>query len=177
MVTALVGPDEAEACVQEAWLKAYRQIDSFEGRSELSTWLAAIALNEAKGKIRYDHLRKASLQVPFEPELPFKTDGHWQTPPALWDEATPEALLGNETLLEIIQSQLEQLPELQKIVLIMHDMEGIPQEALCNILELNASNFRVLLHRARRKILNAVEAYQRGDNTHVDLPRHQRTIG
>ena len=77
-----------------------------------------------------------------------------------WEEDTPEALLANEQLSQIIESCFQQLPALQRAALTLYDMEGVKMTEVCNILDISASNARVLLHRARTTLHHTIEQYR-----------------
>lgn len=157
----------AEEVVQEAWLAVLNGIGRFEGRSSLKTWLFRILSNTAKTR----GLRE-SRSVPFsalagddepsvDPDRFMSPDerfaGHWSAPPSSW--GSPEAsLLGGEAL-EVIRREIEKLPPAQATVITMRDIDGFSPEEVCNALEISETNQRVLLHRARSKVRQALEEY------------------
>jgi RNA polymerase sigma-70 factor, ECF subfamily len=161
----------AEEVVQDAWLAVLKGIGRFEGRSSLKTWLFRILSNTAKTR----GVREAR-SIPFsalgddadgeavdadrflgaEERFP----GHWAVPPQSWAGAPEGRLLARETL-DVIEHEIEQLPEQQALVLTMRDIDGFSSEEVCNVLELSESNQRVLLHRARSKVRRALEEYMR----------------
>ena len=161
----------AEEVVQDAWLAVLNGIGRFEGRSSLKTWIFRILSNTAKTR----GVREAR-SVPFSalagddegeavdsdrflgPDTRFP--GHWAVPPESWAGAPEGRLLARETL-ELIGSEIEKLPPQQALVLTMRDIEGLSSEEVCNVLELTESNQRVLLHRARAKVRQALEDYIR----------------
>jgi RNA polymerase sigma-70 factor, ECF subfamily len=161
--------DIAEEVVQEAWLGVLRGLDRFEGRSSLKTWLFRIVTNLAKTRavregrtIPFSALRSPeSVPEPaVEPERFRRPDdprwpGHWSSKPTEWPE---QQLLGGETL-ERIQDAIEALPDSQRAVITLRDVEGWSAQEVCNALELSETNQRVLLHRARSKVRSALERY------------------
>jgi len=162
---AIVGDAQAEEAVQDAWLAAIRGLDTFEGRSSLKTWLFSILINEARGR-----LRKAKREVAlddcglgdeglFDPER-FVGDGHWAQAPPLWHDHSPEALLSHADFLRCLEKLLAALPEVQRSVLTLREYQGLELEQICNILEISASNTRVLLHRARARVYAMVDQYE-----------------
>lgn len=161
---AIIGPSLAEEVVQEAWVSAYKAIAKFEGRSSLKTWLYTIVSNGAKSR-----LRKESRQVRFRDEEEqesylsgerFASDGHWSAPPSNWDMDTPEQLLQEEQLQACIEKTLLLLPPQQKAAFTLRDIEQQDLEQICNILDTSNSNTRVLLHRARLKLMQVVDRYR-----------------
>ena len=83
--------------------------------------------------------------------------GHWATPPEPWNRPEHE-LLSAETRAQIVLA-IDALPEKQRQVITLRDVEGCSAEEVCNVLELSETNQRVLLHRARTKVRQALEDY------------------
>lgn len=161
----------AEEVVQETWIGVLRGIAGFQGRSSLKTWVFQILVNIARTRGRRE--RRAT---PFsglageandEGELldadRFLPGGHdrcphrWAWAPTPWP--TPEEeLLSGETRESILRA-VERLPDTQRKVITLHDIEGWPSEEICEALGVSAGNHRVLLHRARTKVRAEVEKY------------------
>lgn len=158
---AIVGEAFAEEVVQDAWISAIKALATFEGRSSLKTWLLQIVSNGAKSRVRREN-RQSSLDEGWQsvPADKFDHRGHRLDDVSAWDHATPEALLANEQLQTIVENTFQQLPALQRAVVTMYDMEGIKMDEMCNILDITASNARVLLHRARTTLHHSIEKYQ-----------------
>ena len=162
---AIIGDSLAEEVVQEAWISIYHALPSFEGRSSIKTWIYTIVSNQAKTRLRKES-RLVSMSDP-ETDIPaylknerFHHDGHWSSPPPLWDTESPEELLENDQLRQCIEKTLEILPDVQKSVFLLRDIEQQPLEEICNILQISNSNARVLLHRARLRLMQVIDQYQ-----------------
>jgi RNA polymerase sigma-70 factor, ECF subfamily len=159
----------AEEVVQETWLAVLNGIDRFEQRSSLKTWLFRILTNRAKTRGERD-----GRQVPFSsltgaeaegdelsvdpdrflgPDSP--TPGAWAAPPRAWPE---DRVLARETL-GVIGMAIDQLPEAQREVIRLRDIEGWTPMEVADALEITDGNQRVLLHRARSKVRAALEEY------------------
>jgi len=158
-------PAAAEEVVQETWLAVLEGLPRFEGRSSLKTWIFRILANRAKTRavrekrsIPFSALEGAPDEPAVDPSR-FARSGAWADPPRPWDEETPERLLLNREVLSRIEEALDQLPEGQKAVVLLRDVEGLGAEETCNILEISETNQRVLLHRGRSKIRRALEEY------------------
>ncbi|MBV7581707.1 RNA polymerase sigma factor [Pseudomonas sp. PDM33] len=161
---AIVGGAHADEVVQDAWLAAVRNLDGFQGRSSLKTWLLTITANTAKSR-----LRKVRRDVSLD-DLPaphgsiddsrFAADGHWSMAPLAWHEDSPEALLAEDELRQCLEKTLLSLSELQRSVLLLRERQGLELEEICNLLEVSLSNVRVLLHRARLKVFATVEHFE-----------------
>jgi RNA polymerase sigma-70 factor (ECF subfamily) len=158
---AIVGEAFADEVVQDAWISAIKALPKFEGRSSLKTWLLHIVSNGAKSRVRREN-RMISLDDGWQSVSSDKFDntGHRIDQILPWEEATPEALLANEQLQAAIQITFQSLPPLQRAALTMYDMEGLKMEEVCNILDISASNARVLLHRARTGLHQCIEKFQ-----------------
>jgi RNA polymerase sigma-70 factor (ECF subfamily) len=162
----------AEEVVQEAWLGVLKGIDRFEGRSSLRTWILRILVNSAKTRgarearsVPFTALEAGADQPAVEPERfrgpddPFP--GHWRSYPGDWQRLPEEALSDRETLAVIIAA-IEQLPDAQRLVIAMRDIQGCSSEEVCAVLEVSEGNQRVLLHRARSKVRSALERHLDG---------------
>jgi RNA polymerase sigma-70 factor (ECF subfamily) len=92
------------------------------------------------------------------PMTEFKPDGHWVEAPRLWDELNPERIVGGRQLWDHVQAVIDRLPAGQRAVILLRDMEGCDAEEACAVLEISAENQRVLLHRARSRIRQEIDA-------------------
>jgi len=167
----------AEEVTQETWLSVLKHLDQFEGRSSFKTWLFHILVNGAKRR----GLRERR-SVPFSalasvdelddngpddgpsvaPER-FRAEGveragGWVSFPQSW-EHIPEAHLASRETRERIMAAIERLPVNQRSVIRLRDVEGYGADDVCAILEISEANQRVLLHRARSRVRQALESY------------------
>ncbi len=163
----------AEEVVQDTWLGVLRGLDRFEGRSSVRTWVYRILTNRAQTRgagesrtVPFATLAARELSENFsavDPErfLPADHDRwphHWAAPPRRWDTSPEDALAHAETL-GLIQAAIDGLPTMQRMVITMRDMEGWPSEEVCEVLGVTVANQRVLLHRARSIVRNALEEH------------------
>lgn len=162
----------AEEVVQETWLGVIRGIDRFEGRSSLRTWLFRILTNTAKkrGVRERRSVPFSALAGPgdggdepaVDPDrfLPagHRWAGHWASPPTSWGAAPEERVLAAESR-RVIEEAVARLPDGQRQVITLRDIDGWSSEEVCNVLDLSEVNQRVLLHRARAKVRTALEEY------------------
>ena len=159
----------AEDVVQETWIAVLRGIDRFEARSSLKTWIFRILTNIAKTRgqregrtVPFSALeRPESVPEPavdpsrFLPADHERWPGHWASKPVPWPE---ERLLAAETR-AVVEHAVEQLPPAQRAVISLRDIEGWSAEEARNALGVSETNQRVLLHRARSKVRQALEDY------------------
>jgi RNA polymerase sigma-70 factor (ECF subfamily) len=157
---------QAEEVVQDAWLAVFAGVGGFEGRSSLITWIFSIVLNRARTRASREG-RLVGLPALLEGTEPggravdaaeFKPDGHWREAPRLWDELSPERIVGGRQLWDHVLEAIERLPAGQRAVITLRDMEGCDAEDACALLGISAENQRVLLHRARGRIRQAIDA-------------------
>lgn len=159
----LVSPADAEEAVQESWIAAHRALPKFEGRSALLTWLTRIVINQARMQ-----LRRSGREILFDPQETggdaldhrFGKNGHWKQPPLKWELNGPDALLTRDELQDCLEKNLNAMPENQRLVLQLRDIQGLDFDGICNILDVSTSNVRVLLHRARARIFQLVDHFQ-----------------
>src|SRR3954449_9755172 len=107
VATSIIGSRaQAEEVVQDAWLAVFAGIDRFEGRSSLVTWVFSIVLNRARTRASREGrvVGLPSVMVGTDPggravdATAFKPDGHWIELPRLWDEISPERIVGGRQL-------------------------------------------------------------------------------
>ncbi len=164
LARTIVGDAIADEVAQEAWMAVIRALPKFERRSSLKTWILRIVSNCAKSRLRHE---SRSINIDFADDKSamidpahFKGDGHWLTPPNVWHADTPDAILASTELREHIDDALKQLPPLQQAAITLRDMHGMDMESICKILEVSESNGRVLIHRARSQLREAIDQYQ-----------------
>ncbi len=155
---------EAEEAVQDAWVSVYRNIRGFEGRSALKTWITRIVINECRMR-----LRKAGREINLDLDVEgpdalanrFQENGHWQHTPVAWDNFhAPEQILEEQDLRECMEKNLQRMPPQQRLMIELRDIQGQTFDDICNMLDISASNARVLLHRARAQLFGVIEHYQ-----------------
>jgi RNA polymerase sigma-70 factor (ECF subfamily) len=161
----------AEDVVQETWVAVLRGLDRFEGRSSFKTWLFRILVNRAKTRGVREHRSIPFASVgggsgagdddgdgdgPAVDPSRFTSAGAWTSAPADWHD-DPEASLESEEALRIAREAIAELPERQRIVITLRDLEGLSSDEVRNVLDVSETNQRVLLHRARTKVRKALE--------------------
>jgi RNA polymerase sigma-70 factor (ECF subfamily) len=158
----------AEEVVQDTWLAVLDQLDTFEERASLLTWISRILVNRAKTRgVREARTLPFSAMADLDAETQesvvdperFNEKGKWSAPPARWEDETPERLVGNQEAMALLDDELRQLPERQRVVVVLRDTLGWTAEEVCNVLELNETNQRVLLHRARSRLRARLEVH------------------
>lgn len=162
----------AEDVVQDAWLGMLSGLARFEGRSSLRTWMFSILVNRARTR----GAREARA-VPHSPlgshddedagdwldGCRGKQQSGWSSigSPSRWDTSPETVTLSNEALRQLDQAMLA-LPARQRQVVTMRDVCGMDGEEVCAALNISPANQRVLLHRARGVLREALASYYRG---------------
>jgi RNA polymerase sigma-70 factor (ECF subfamily) len=162
----------AEEVVQDTWMAIVTGIERFEGRSALGTWMFSILTNQAKTHsarerraLPFSSVAPADVEEPAVDPDRFQNDdeawpGHWATPPRPWQK--PERRLLSLETRDQLREALAQLPERQRLIVVLRDIEGLSAEEVCNLLKLSQENQRVLLHRGRSRLRAFLEEYLDG---------------
>lgn len=138
----------AQDVTQDTWLAVVRGVDRFEGRSSFKTWLFHILLNRARTAARKE--QRAGVPNSAVDEH-FLNDGHWANPPEPWADRVDDRLVA-EQLAARVRVLLPLLPEAQREVLVLRDVEGLDPAEVTTVLGITDGNQRVLLHRGRAKL-------------------------
>lgn len=160
----------AEEIVQETWIVAVEGIDRFEERSSLKHWLYGILKNKARR-----HAARERRSMPFstfaraeeggdpvvDPARFQSVDGcwpgHWAAPPRPWHD--PQRRLASLEARDHLRAAISGLPDRQRIVVALRDVEGLDSGEVCDLLEISEGNQRVLLHRGRTAIRHRLEEH------------------
>src|SRR3954465_6565699 len=112
---------EAEEAVQAAYLSAFANIASFEGRSALSTWLTRIVVNEALGRSRAEKRRRAQL----EQEGVAVLDAYRETLMRGSEPEAPDVSAAREQIRRLIEQAVGELPDIFRTVFVLREVEGL----------------------------------------------------
>lgn len=166
--TILRNPSSIEEVVQETWLAVFANIDRFEGRSALSTWIIEILLNKARSRasrdgrsVTFSELASASVEDEprdlVEPDR-FLADGHWAVPLGNWGTVDPERIVAGRELWAHVMHAMDGLPPAQRAVIVMRDVNGMTNDEVALLFDLSHSRVRTLLHRGRARLRKVVDA-------------------
>ncbi len=152
---------DAQDVTQEVLLTLFRKIETFQGKSAFSSWVYRITLNATYMRLRS---KKKEPNVSIDDLMPsLNGAGYQQEKIQDWSEDTESLLFDNETR-ETIQKAVDQLPEKEKVVFILRDVEGLSTEKVSGILDLTIPAVKSRLHRARlflrKKLSNYFEEFQ-----------------
>lgn len=141
---AVRDPELARELVQETMLAGLANAASFAQQSSARTWLIGIFSHKAA-----DYFRRTARH----PEAEFDERVMLSTPSAEDVERTVSA----RQRLTQVERALSQLPDSERLAILLVDVEGLEREAVCHSLEVTATHLRVLLHRGRNRLRKALE--------------------
>lgn len=153
--------DVAEELVQETFIAAIAAAkeNRYQGKSQEKTWLTGIL----KHKI-IDHIRRKYKDrgIPLEMvgedviESSFAADGHWRVKPGEWG-INPSDRYEQKELGKILMACIEALQERQADAIRLRELDEKNTEEICKILMISATNYWVLMHRARLSLRRCVD--------------------
>src|SRR5437016_14042885 len=146
--------EDAQDVVQDAFLKAYRNLDQFQGNSKFYTWLVRIAVNEALMKLRR---RRSDKTVSIDEDVETE-EGSMPREVADWGP-NPEQLYGQSELGDILQKTIQGLPQSFRTVFALRDIEGLSTEETAEMINLSVPAVKSLLLRARMHLRERLARY------------------
>jgi RNA polymerase sigma-70 factor, ECF subfamily len=148
----------AEEVVQDTWLAVLRGLAAFQGRSSLRTWMFTILVNRARTTgTREQRTIPVADTGPVVDAARFGPDGAWSAPPEHWIEEAEDRIEA-EKLAVRLKALVDGLPGRQREVVLLRDVEGMSSAEVCQVLAISEANQRVLLHRGRGKLRQALES-------------------
>ncbi|MFT5286915.1 MAG: RNA polymerase sigma-70 factor (ECF subfamily) [Planctomycetota bacterium] len=135
-------PVEVEDIVQEALLKVYKRLDSFQQQSSFSTWLYRVTVNTA-----LDFLKRCGrnpVRAVEDPEVVVSEGAQ----PRI---AAPDAGMEQEEIARITHEVLLELPEIFHKVIVMREFEGLAYQEIADILGISIGTVESRLFRARAR--------------------------
>ncbi|MCA1032043.1 sigma-70 family RNA polymerase sigma factor [Bacillus timonensis] len=127
----------AEDIVQEVFVSVYKNLDTFEGRSSVKTWIYSIAANKCKDYLRKNYFKYTSL-VKFIPKSLLAT------------KETPEELVLTRTANQELAAKIMELPVKYREVIILYYYEDLSLSEAAKLLEMNVSTVKTRIQRARK---------------------------
>ena len=150
--------EDAQDVVQEAFLRAFRNLDQFQGNSQFSTWLVRITINQSLMKLRKAH-RKKEVQVDQEG---FMDMGESSLEAVDW-APNPEERYRSAELRAILINALERLQPALSLVFVLRDVEGLSTEQTSAALGLTQAAVKTRLMRARLQLRDRLTPYFKKD--------------
>lgn len=152
----LANQQDAEDMLQETFIKAYRHVGDFDGRSSLSTWIYRIATNEALMALRRKRVDSISFDAP--------VGGNPEPQEALqivdWCCLPEEELMSAEGRAQLDKA-VDSLPQALKVVFLLRDIEGLSTRETAEVLNLSEVAVKTRLSRARLRLREELSIYYR----------------
>lgn len=139
---------DAEEAVQAAYMSAFANIGTFEGRSALSTWLTRIVINESLGRRRADERRRGYLKQEGVALMADYRDALMRGSEA----EAPDVAVAREQIRKLIEQAVARLPDNFRSVFVLRDVEGLGSEDTAEILGIPVATVKTRLLRARRRL-------------------------
>ncbi len=150
---------DAREILQETFLSAWRNLEAFAGKAQFASWLHRVAVNASLMLLR---AQRRHPQVSVDEVAPEMLDQAVDAARALggadWSKR-PDEQFQSEELRRHIQEAVNALPEAQRNVFLMRDVDGLSTEETAEVLELTVPNVKTRLHRARLALREAITKY------------------
>lgn len=166
---AIINDDaEVEDVMQVAYIKAYENIGKFEFKSNLSTWLTRILINESLLRLRKRRQSFRNIDPSFNKE-------NYQ--PQTMDDQTPLSKVLNTELKSVLEKSIQSLPEKYRTVFVMREIENMNVSETKECLGISEVNVKVRLNRAKALLRDSLSSYlKKEDLMHFHLSRCDRMV-
>ncbi len=169
-IKILGNPQDAEDILQETFIKAYRHISGFNGRSKISTWLYRIATNEALMLIRRQKPGFVSIDEPIEDmdadQEPLQIED--------WCCLPEKELLSSEARI-YMDKAIDKLPASLRVVFVLRDIQGLSTLETAEVLDLSETAVKTRLSRARLRLREDLSSYYGEHLVHRPVPEGGRS--
>jgi RNA polymerase sigma-70 factor (ECF subfamily) len=139
--------DDALDLTQDVFVRAHRSLDHFREDAVFYTWLYRIALNAC---IDFKRRKKRSLE-PFSLDGDLLNDSGFE-PPDRRPSHQPDRALENKELSRLLRQAIERLPEPQRIVIVLHDIEGLQHKEIASLLNCPIGTVKSRIQRGRSEL-------------------------
>ncbi|MFL5730967.1 MAG: RNA polymerase sigma factor [Cytophagaceae bacterium] len=148
--------DEIEDVMQETYIKAYMNLKQFEGKSQFSTWLTRILINQANLSLNKEKRVRTHIAVSAEdvPDINYSS------------EPTPDQNLMNDELKKYLEQSIDELPDGLRSVYMMREVEGLSVQETSDALSISIENVKTRLHRAKAGLKDSLFEKAKGE---IDL--------
>jgi RNA polymerase sigma-70 factor (ECF subfamily) len=158
MVRILGDQQDAEDVLQETYIKAFRALPDFEGRSSITTWLYRIAVNEALMLVR----KRKPQAFSVDDNSAFNAEAESEVMEISDFCCLPEGELLSSESRSFLDQAVQNLPENLRVVFVMRDQEGLSIQETAEALDLSENNVKTRLLRARLRLRQELSVYFRG---------------
>lgn len=147
--------EDANDLTQEAFVKAYKALSSFKGDSSFFTWVYRIAVNKTINFLKQRKNRHNSMSLN---DLDFNAE-HDPDLVALVSEKNPRRDMGLVELQEKLNEAMQKLSETHRLVVTLHDIQGMSHEEIAQIMGCNTGTVRSRLFYARQQLQGSLADY------------------
>lgn len=147
-------PSEAQDCVQEVFIQAFRKINTFRGEAALATWLHRILINACLAHLRK---RKTKDTLSIDALMPEFDWAGCRTEPLGEPLLQIDELIAQQEVREAVLLKIKQLPDPYRSVLLLRDIEGYSTREASEVLMVSIATVKVRLHRARAALKKHLE--------------------
>jgi RNA polymerase sigma factor (sigma-70 family) len=148
--------DEIEDVMQETYIKAYQHLKQFEGKSQFSTWITRILINQANHSLNKEKRVKSHIVTSSEDIPDIKPSS----------ELTPDQNLMNDEMKKYLEQAIDELPDSLRSVYIMREIEGLSVNETSEALSISIENVKTRLHRAKSTLKDSLFEKAKGE---IDL--------
>ncbi len=159
-LSRLVGEAEAEDLVQDVFVKVHQALPEFRGESQLSTWIYRIATNAAIDRARTVSFRQAAREGGLEQGIAAQAGSLWTGDP---EPSLDQKVLSQERF-ECFAEFVRKLPGKYRAVLVLSELEELPDKEIAGILGLTLGAVKIRLHRGRRLLLEALKGHCKAED-------------
>jgi len=154
--------EDVEDVVQQVFLKVFVSLKRFDQRSAFSTWLYKISVNEC-----WDYLRKKKVR-PLMYEADLSEDQVARLDGVVSVDRPPESPSERAEVRDLLERLLEKLPDDDRQLLMLKEVEGFSVQELAEMLDLNVNTVKVRLFRSRARLM---DVYKRRLESHASQPK------
>jgi len=156
----LIGEHDAEDLTQEVFVKVNRALETFRGDSELSTWIYRIATNEAIDKLRSSAFQQESHEDPLD-----DSDEAITTNSCMFEDVHPlDQQVMRKERYECFGNFVKSLPTNYRMVVVLSELEELPNKVIADILGLSLDSVKMRLHRGRALLLQQLKAHCKAED-------------
>ncbi|NBR86531.1 MAG: sigma-70 family RNA polymerase sigma factor [Verrucomicrobia bacterium] len=149
--------EDANDLTQEAFVKAWQALKSFKGDSSFFTWIYRIAVNRTLNHLKQRKFRDGKHAMSLN-DLDVEAEHHPDLV-ALASDKTPRRALALEELKEKLNVAMQRLSENHRIVVTLHDIQGLPHDEIAKVLGCNTATVRTRLFYARQQLQGILSDY------------------
>lgn len=156
--------EEAEEIVQDCFIKVHQNLDKYRAQTSFAPWIARICQNLCMDAIRMKQRRRDDEVLSFDPQAYGSDDecgsGAGRTVSQVADSGpSPSQVLDNQEESRLLEESIRLLPDNQRVVLVLHDIQGFSYQQIAEIVGTSIGTVRSRLHYGRMKMKEMLDPY------------------